>query len=389
MARGAKRARALAVCAAGALAVSLGMLAPAGAQTGARTAAQAERERRAEASRAELLNRQAEEARNEIHALDRRMVEAGRRRAEAEAAAAAAEQRLGFIQRQIADSSAERTQLRLALDAALITAAFAGRRLEPSAVRAGIFARGAATGFASQESISASALAAAQEREQVVREEQRIIAEAHAAIDAERAELVTLTARRRAAQAQLANDAAAASRRARALATEARNLRELTQRASAASRSRDRTAPRGNGSSVPVSWRAPVRGSIIRAFGARDGEGLASQGVLLRTPSGVQVIAPASAEITFAGVFRSYGRVLILDIDEGYALVLTGLENTLVSVGDRVRAGQPVGEMTESDTAAPELYVEVRHNGRPVDPGRWLSAQTAGAEQGAGAGSGR
>lgn len=369
--------------------MSLGTLAPAGAQTRARTAAQADRERRAETARAERLTRQAEDARREIRTLDRRLVEAGRRRSEAEAAATAAEQRLAALQLEISAHTTERVRSQRALESALIAAAFTERRLEPRAVHAGMFARVAAPSFAASERSSERALSFAQAQEQAVREEQQVLAEAYAAIDAERAELVSLTARRRTAQAQLANDAAAATQRARTLAAEARNLRELAQRASASSRARAGTAPSSGASVIPSAWTQPARGSVVRAFGARDGDGLASQGALLRTRSGAQVVAPAAGEVTYSGVFRSYGQVLILDIDGGYALVLTGLETSLVNVGDRVRAGQPVGEMTAADTAAPELYVEVRRNGQPVDPGRWLSAQNAGAGQSAGTSAGR
>jgi septal ring factor EnvC (AmiA/AmiB activator) len=105
---------------------------------------------------------------------------------------------------------------------------------------------------------------------------------------------------------------------------------------------------------------------------------MASQGVLVRTASGSRVMAPANAEIAYAGVFRSYGQVLILNVDGGYALVLTGLETIQARVGETVSAGQTIGQMPSSDTTAPDLYVEVRRGGQPVDPGRWLSSRLAG-----------
>jgi septal ring factor EnvC (AmiA/AmiB activator) len=101
----------------------------------------------------------------------------------------------------------------------------------------------------------------------------------------------------------------------------------------------------------------------------------------VRTRPGAQVVAPASGEVAYAGLFRSYGQVLILNVDGGYAVVLTGLDTINARVGERVRAGQPVGEMSANVTAAPELYVEVRRNGQPVDPGRWLTARGLAADQ--------
>lgn len=372
MARDAKRVRALVACAAGALSLLL-TSAAADAQT-ARTATQAERDRRAETQRAERLRREATAARREVQALDARLVESGRRRTEAEAAATAAELRLTELRTQIVASTADRSQAQNAFERALIGAAFASRRADPRAVRNGIAARALAPSFAQRERESAQTLAQARQLEGSVLEEQRVLADAYAAIDSERAELVTLTARRRAAQAQLANDAAAADRRARTFAAEARNLRELTQRASASSR-RTPSTPSSGPSVVPAAWLAPADGSITRAFGARIDGASPSQGVVLRTRAGAQVVSPAAGEITYAGAFRSYGQVLIINFDGGYALVLTGLGSVTARVGDTVRAGQPIAEMAASDTPAPELYVEVRRDGRAVDPGRWLNGR--------------
>jgi len=379
MARDAKRVRALVACAAGALTLLTTPLGAADAQT-TRTVTQAERDRRAETARAERLRAQAAAARRDVQALDRRLVESGRRRAEAELAASAAEQRLAALQLRIDADSTQRAQAQNSFETALIAAAFASRRAESRAVRAGMLARAMAPTFAGQERQHAVSLLEARQLEAAVTEEQRILADAYAAIDGERAELVTLTARRRAAQAQLVNDATAAERRARAFASEARNLRELTQRASASAR---RTTPGSNSgpSVIPAAWLAPAEGRIARAYGARSGEGPAAQGAVVRTRAGAQVISPAAGEVTYAGPFRSYGHVLILNLDGGYALVLTGLDTVNARVGDTVRAGQPVGEMAESDTPAPELYVEVRRDGRAVDPGRWLSGRGVAAEQ--------
>lgn len=375
MARDAKRVRALVACAAGALSL---LISSADAQS-TRTATQAERDRRTETQRAERLRTQAAAARREVQTLDARLVESGRRRAEAEAAATAAEQRLAELRLEIDANSSTRAVAQDAFERALISAAFASRRAEPRAVRAGITARALAPTFAGQERQSAQALAQARQLERAVTDEQRIIADAYAAIDAERAELVTLTARRRAAQAQFANDAAAAERRARTFAAEARSLRELTQRAAANAR------PRNNGGSsgpsvIPASWVAPAEGRITRGFGAAAGAGPASQGVVLRTRNGAQVVSPAAGQVSYAGPFRSYGHVLILNLDGGYALVLTGLDAISAQAGDTVRAGQPVGEMSPSDTPAPELYVEVRRDGRVVDPGRWLNGRGIAAD---------
>jgi murein hydrolase activator len=376
MARGAWRALAQAACAAGAFAAFLGT---ADAQT--RTAAQAERERRTEATRAERLRAEAAAARRDVRALDARLVASGQRRSEAEAAATAAEARLTDVQAQLQVLTAQQRTARRSLESALIAASLSQRRVDPRAVRASILARAAAAEFSAAQHRAAAALQATQNLQAVVVEERRILAEAQVAIDAERAELVTLAARRRAAQTQLTRDAASADRRARTLAAEAQNLRELAQRAAATPR-----RPDTGSATVPTAWVAPAQGSIARTYGAREGQGPAAQGVTLQTRSSAQVVSPAAGEVAYAGLFRSYGQVLILNLDGGYVLVLTGLETITVQAGETVSAGRPIGEMPGSDTSAPELYVEVRREGRTIDPGRWLAARGLAADRGVRAG---
>jgi septal ring factor EnvC (AmiA/AmiB activator) len=374
MARGAKRARALVACAAGALA-SILTFSVAGAQTN-RTAAQAERDRRAETTRAERLRNQAAELRREVNALDARLVESGQRRAEAEAAAAAAEARLEALQTQIDSENLSQRRARDAFETALIAAAFSERRVEPRAVRAGLFAAASARDFQRAERRSGETLAAARQTETQISEERRLLAEAQAAIEAERTQVAALLTRRRAAQVQLANDASAAERRARTFAAEAQSLRDLAARVQRAS-ARRTTTPSTGASTMPTAWQAPAQGTIARAFGAREGQAPATQGVTLSTRSGAQVLAPAAAEVAYAGAFRSYGNVLILNVDGGYAIVLAGLGSFQARVGDTVRAGQQIGEMAA--TPAPDLYVEVRQNGQPINPGRWWSSSSRAA----------
>lgn len=373
------RAGALVACAAGALAM---LSQDVYAQT--RTAAQAERAGRAETARAERLRNEAAAARREISALDVRMADSNRRRAEAEAAAEAAEARLADLDAQIIDDAAQQRRARRALEQTLIAAAFAERRAEPRAVRAGQFARAAAPAFAQANARRTLALAQARTDAAALREEQTNLAQAQATIETERSEIATLTARRRTVQASLTRDAETAERRARTFAQEARNLRQLAQQASA------RAAPRpgaGAPGVIPAGWVAPAEGRVVAAFGARENASApAAQGARVRTRAGAQVVSPAAGEVTFSGPFRSYGQVLILNLDGGYALVLTGLENARVRVGDTVRSGQVIGEMPISDMTAPELYVEVRRNDRPIDPGRWLSSRGLTAQSGVRAG---
>jgi murein hydrolase activator len=381
MARSAGRARALVALAAGVLAtfVSASADAQSNRTQGNRSLTQVERDRRAESARAERLRTEALAARREIATLDARLVESAARRGEAEAAALAANERLAGLEQQIAADSERQRRARRGYEQALIAAAFSARRLEPAAVRRGMVARALAPALLEQERRSGRSLNDALALADAIDQERTILAEAQTAIDQERAALGQLLAQRRNAQTRLNRDADAAERRVAALATEARSLRELAQRV--------QPARRASGPNViPASWQAPAQGQLVRGYGARDGAAPAAQGATLRTARAAQVLAPAGGRVAYAGPFRSYGLVLILDLEGGYALVLTGLDTISARVGEPVRAGQPVGEMPASDTPAPELYVEVRRNGQPVDPGRWLGARGVAVAANAGPG---
>jgi murein DD-endopeptidase MepM/ murein hydrolase activator NlpD len=118
----------------------------------------------------------------------------------------------------------------------------------------------------------------------------------------------------------------------------------------------------------------PVIGVVEQRFGARAKDGRA-HGISWRTRAEAPVIAPTSGVIAFAGPFRDYGQVLIIDVGDDYAVVLTGLGALAVPVGTKVAAGQPLGKMAADAIPAPALYMEVRRGDRPVDPTTWLTRQ--------------
>lgn len=373
------RAGALFACAAGALAMFTTSLSGATAQT--RNLTQVERDRSAADAQARRLRAQAVRTRSEIDALNTRLVEAGRRRAQAEAAASDAEHRLAALRLRIRDDGARYRTDRDAFEAALIAAAFAERRIEPDSTRAGMLAAAVAPALQQRLASTAAALDDARRLDLAIAQEQRALNEAQFAIDAERADVIVLLAQRRSVQATQLVDAAAAERRVARFAAEARSLRDLAQRVQARRTTTARSGP-AQAAVIPAAWQAPVQGTVTRPFGARTANGPAAQGAVLRTRAGAQVIAPAAGEVAYAGPFRGYGQVLILNVAGGYAVVLTGLDNVRARVGETVLAGQPVGEMSVADTSAPELYVEVRRDGRPIDPARWLSSRGLSADQG-------
>jgi murein hydrolase activator len=124
----------------------------------------------------------------------------------------------------------------------------------------------------------------------------------------------------------------------------------------------------------------PVNGTKIREFGGSDGAGGVDKGISLSTRPGAQVTTPCDGWVVYAGPFRSYGQLLILNAGGGYHVLIAGMERISVNIGQFVQTGEPVATMGSTSQVAsilatnarqPVLYVEFRKDGTPIDPGPW------------------
>ncbi len=132
----------------------------------------------------------------------------------------------------------------------------------------------------------------------------------------------------------------------------------------------------------------PVNGARIREFGVPDSLGGTEKGISIAARASAQVTAPCDAWVVYAGPFRNYGQVLILNAGGGYHVVLAGMDRISVNVGQFVLTGEPVAVMGSGSQATstqiagniasgpdkPELYVEFRKDGTPIDPSPWWAA---------------
>lgn len=151
---------------------------------------------------------------------------------------------------------------------------------------------------------------------------------------------------------------------------------------------KNRIAPAYEFQELQAKLDYPVAGDVLRQFGEADGTGHDSQGLTLAANPGALVTAPSDGWIVFAGTFRSYGRMIILNAGEGYHLVLAGMDKVSVREGQFVVAGEPLAVMGEKrvasvnaltlETDKPTLYIEFRKNGKPVDSRPWWSAKNSG-----------
>jgi septal ring factor EnvC (AmiA/AmiB activator) len=337
-----------------------------------------ERRRAQAVSEQKRASADARQAQSAIDALDERLVAAARSRAQTEAQIAAAEADIAALMKKERALAAGAHRASDTLDHALIALARAEVNRTPDTPRLAAIAAATGRDAAARLSDARAAADEARRTRTELAERRAALAVAQARLDSERAGIEALLVEQRARRATLSTLADSAAARARSLAREAQSLRELvarsmsrrTQTASAQRAAATKAAPVSRASLIRLT---PAAGEIVRRFGDRGPAGAAA-GMTIRTRPGAQVLAPAAGTVAYAGPFRGYGNVLILDVEGDYAVVLTGPSALLATAGQRVLAGQPVAEMGRDATTAPELYVEVRRAGRPVDPGRWLAA---------------
>ena len=123
----------------------------------------------------------------------------------------------------------------------------------------------------------------------------------------------------------------------------------------------------------------PTQGRQILGYGDATRYGSRSKGVAFATRVGAQITSPSDGWVVYAGEFRSYGQLLIINAGGGYHVLLAGLSQIDVTVGQFVLSGEPIGKMGEAPAAssgstdenAPILYVEFREKERPIDPDPW------------------
>jgi septal ring factor EnvC (AmiA/AmiB activator) len=133
--------------------------------------------------------------------------------------------------------------------------------------------------------------------------------------------------------------------------------------------------PAGRGAPLAVLL-APSSGRVIHKFGAPLTGGGKANGLTILTALGAAVQSPADGEVKYVGPVKGWGVILILRMSGGYHLVLAGLDRASVELGQSVAAGAPVGWMPDERQSASELYFEVREQGVPVDPMRWMRTKT-------------
>ena len=346
-------------------------------------------------TRRDQLRRRADRTATEIVGLKRRLVAAARRAQDLENRAGEIEQRLADLEASEATTSESLATRRGQLIATLAALQRLARQpkvalltlpADPAdTVRGALLMRAVVPNLhARARRLGAELLALAALRTDIAADRKRLSSNAET-LARERMRLAELIRDKRLLERLARRESWSEQARFAELAARARTVRELVHRLmtargglrradmAPAPGTPDRTASLGAARKVIGRSALPASGRVVHRFGAAAG-GAKAEGITIKTRPAAHVVAPRRGTVVFAGPFRGYGQLLIIEHDEGYHVLLAGLGRIDAVVGDEVLAGEPVGAMTASSNGTPNLYLELRRSGRPINPLPWLAA---------------
>ncbi|MGV8838480.1 murein hydrolase activator EnvC family protein [Cellvibrio sp.] len=203
-------------------------------------------------------------------------------------------------------------------------------------------------------------------------------------LDAQRAQLKTIHGERQQALAKVNSQLKNKSQELKQLSEDRRRLQALLERVA---KSVATTGAINSPGYVPLPkggekfslrkgrlpW--PTQGSMIHRFGsARIAGQMSWSGAYISAPMGSSVIAVHHGRVVFADYFGGHGLLVIVDHGEGYLSLYAHNQNLLKKAGEPVHAGEAIATVGNSGgQASAGLYFEIRHNGKPIDPGGWLA----------------
>lgn len=390
-----------------------GMRAAMGAQDPAVLQKKAEEKRK----QAEELKKKAEDLKSDVASLRQSLIDLARNAQEREALVSSLEGQLVELR-----AEAQRRQARLKKDEKRLSGTIGAlARLSGTPPEAIVFHPGNPVDAVRGAILLKAAVPALRDRADLLKEEIQAltnvrsdisgklaeIADTNKALAEERKRINGLLARKTELLEKTSGEAEKADARAAELAGKAKSLQELLARLKEDSRIRPPEKPRpedkGDAATTDAGTEntalalarpdgvtpfpsggtvlAPVRGRIMVRYGQDTGFGHTSKGVIVATRPHAQVVAPHDGKVVFAGPFRNYGSVLILQHQGDFHTVLAGLDRVDAVVGQWVLSGEPVGltaDHGDGNSPDPTLYVELRRKGEPVNPLNWISAGSIG-----------
>lgn len=251
-------------------------------------------------------------------------------------------------------------------------------------VKSALALRGVVPAIEDQVSDLKGEIAALADLRADIRKEQADRTQQVAALAKDKDRIDALMEERGKAERQVNAAAKREAQRVQKLASKAADLKELLATLEREKQKREAQLPPPFRAEHPFSQARghlpyPVVGTLVQHFGDRDVGGLKARGIVFKTRAHAQVVAPYDGTIVFAGPFRGYGLLVIIDHGEGYHSLLSGMMRIDGVVGQSVLTGEPIGEMgtpgaSGSGNSGNELYVELRYQGSPINPMPWLAA---------------
>ncbi len=121
----------------------------------------------------------------------------------------------------------------------------------------------------------------------------------------------------------------------------------------------------------PGRWRWPARGKVIAGYSRSKGV----NGIRIAATPGTPVVATAGGDVVYVGEgLRGYGKLIILKHSDTYLSAYAHNRRILVKEGERIGAGQQIAEMGSSGAERTMLHFEIRVNGKPQDPMKYLKS---------------
>ena len=254
-------------------------------------------------------------------------------------------------------------------------------------VRGAILLRAAVPTIEDRASILRNDLSSLIEARKMMVEKRQLLASARAGLDAKHLRLDGLLSEKTRLKKKTDSRTLKAEKRIRTLVKKAKSLRDLMRRLEAdrvkqqetESKTARTAAPKIKKKPVPSIHKArgtlpyPAVGRLVGRYGQAMNTGITRKGITIETGPAAQVVIPHEGTVVFAGLFKGYGQLLIIEHGEGYHSLLAGLARIDNVIGQQVLSGEPAGIMGNSKKTPPVLYVELRRNGQPINPLPWLA----------------
>ena len=197
-----------------------------------------------------------------------------------------------------------------------------------------------------------------------------------AALEKEYASMETLVKERKSMVAKSRSDFDERNQEIKAISQQAASLKELVRKLEEdkkrqSTRAAVKKAVYMQPQALPKAGNAqlPISGYILTGFGETDDIGAKSQGIKVEGRHKGLVVAPMGGRVQFAGHFRNYGQLIIIDHEKGYHSLIAGLDRIDIVVEQVLNAGEPIGLLpAEQNGDKPVLYFELRKNGKPINP---------------------